>query len=289
MPTPSLREPSRLRTPAPGPSRITALPAARPVTVGVSRHLATLLEPDSFAAAQYRVLRHDLEQLRQSRGLNVIAVCSPGVGEGKTTTAINLAGALAEASGARVLLLEADLRRPAVAARLALADGGPGLVGAVLEPRHQLSALVRRRPPFAIEVLPAGRCQGQPYDLLGSTRVGEILAEAREAYDFVVIDTPPLLLAPDWRALAQWVDGFVTVVAAHRTPRRLLGEALNALDPAKVLGIVLNFDDRPLFGYFKKYSPYYLEQARRGSWSPGRSGGQSGEARLVRRPSARTP
>ena len=218
----------------------------------------------------------------------MIAVCSPGVGEGKTTTAINIAGALAEPDGARVLLVEADLRRPAVAARLALGDGGPGLVGAVLEPGFELSVLVRRRPPFTIEILPAGRCQDQPYDLLGSRRVGEILAEAREAYDFVVIDTPPLLLAPDWRALAHWVDGFVTVVAAHRTPRRLLGEALNVLDPAKVLGIVLNFDDRPLFGYFKRYSPYYLEHARGRSWLPGRFGGHAGEARL-RRPSARTP
>src|SRR5262249_5491870 len=154
----------------------------------------------------------------------------------------------------------------ALVTRLGLGHAGAGLVGGVLDPGLDLATLVRRRPPFTIEILPAGHCPGEPYDVLGSARFGDMLAEAREVYDFVVVDTPPLLLAPDWRALVQWVDGFVIVVAANRTPRRLFGEALNVLDPAKVLGIVLNFDDRPLFGYYKRYSPYYLEQARSHRW-----------------------
>lgn len=288
MPFLSLRESGRLRMPTRGPGRTAAPPTPKHAPAPVDRNLASLLDPESFAAAQYRVLRHDLAQLRQSRGLRVVAVCSAGVGEGKTTTSINLAATLAEAPGARVLLVEADLRRPAIATRLALGDVGPGLVGAVVDPGLELAGLVRRRPPFTIEILPAGRCPDEPYDVLGSARFGEMLAEAREAYDFVVVDTPPLLLAPDWRALVQWVDGFVTVVAANRTPRRLFGEALNVLDPAKVLGIVLNFDDRPLFGYYKRYSPYYLERAKSHHW-PGRSKDRAGEAELVRRPSARTP
>ncbi len=230
-------------------------------------HLATLLDPSSFAAEQYRVLRHQIEQLQRSQGLAVVAVSSPAVGEGKTTTAINLAGTLAQAPGARVLLVDADLRRPAVGGRLGLggAGGGPGLAGAMLEPAYELTVVVRHRSPFNLSVLPAGRCPETPDELLGSARLGELMAEAREAYDFVVIDTPPLLLVPDCRSLGKWADGFLIVVSAHKTPRKLLEEALRIMEPEKVIGIVFNHDDRPLSGYYKQYSGYYTRFNRAGS------------------------
>jgi len=75
------------------------------------------------------------------------------------------------------------------------------------------------------------------------------LYEARRRYDFIVIDTPPLVLVSDCRIIADLVDGIVLVVSAHRTPRGPLEEALRIIDPAKVLGFVLNNADVPLFGY----------------------------------------
>src|SRR6267143_3495770 len=94
----------------------------------IDRHLVALTSPGSFAAEQYQGLRLTIERLRRGRTLQVIAVTSPAAGEGKTLTAINLAGALARGTdGARVLLIDADLRRPAIARQLALADGGGGL------------------------------------------------------------------------------------------------------------------------------------------------------------------
>ncbi len=89
-----------------------------------------------------------------------------------------------------------------------------------------------------------------PYELLQSPRLGELLEEARRSYDYVVIDTPPLVSIPDCRAIARCVDGFLVIVAAHRTPRKLVEEALTVVDPAKVIGIVFNCDDRPLAGYY---------------------------------------
>jgi capsular exopolysaccharide synthesis family protein len=226
------------------------------VRAGIEPRLVSLLSRSSFEAEQYRVLRHQLEQLHKKAGVRVVAVTSPAVGDGKTTTAINLAGAFAQSPDTRVLLIDADLRRPAVAAKLGMGDsGGPGLIGAILEP-YEVQIAARQRPPFNLGVLPAGRAPQLPYELLRSPRLAEILEEARAEYDFVILDTPPVLLVPDCRVIERLVDGLLMVVSAHRTPRRLLGEALKVVDQTKLIGIVFNNDDRPLSGYYKRYYGY---------------------------------
>jgi capsular exopolysaccharide synthesis family protein len=231
----------------------------------LDQHLVSLLSPRSFEADQYRVLRHLLEQAREATGLKVLAVTSPAVGDGKTTTAINLAATIGQSPGCRVLLVDADLRRPSVAASLGLDASGPGLVEAVLDDRLELGD-VARPTAYNVTVLPAGRLPGDAYQVLESSRVGHLLEQARSSYDYILLDTPPLLLVPDGRLVSQWIDRFLLVVAAHRTPGKLVGETLSAMDQGKVLGIVLNGDDRPLVGYYGKYyGNYYREApARRG-------------------------
>ena len=100
-------------------------------------------------------------------------------------------------------------------------------------------------------MLTAGACPLLPYEALSSPRFGALLGELRGRYDHVVVDTPPVVPVADCRALGQWVDGFVIVVAAHRTPRALLAEALSAMDPQKVVGIVFNKDDRRLSRHYR--------------------------------------
>lgn len=219
----------------------------------VEEHLVSLLAPGSFEAEQYRALRHVVEDSRRTRLLTVVAVSSPGDGEGKTTTAINLAGALAQAPDARILLVDADLRRSSVAARLGLDEGGPGLVDVILDPGLVLDEVVRSLEGFNLRVLTVGRRTANPYELLKAPRLGELLEEARQRYDHVVIDTAPVVPISDSRLIAGWVDGFLLVVAARRTRRELLEEALNLLEPAKVVGLVFNGDDRPSSGYYGYY------------------------------------
>jgi capsular exopolysaccharide synthesis family protein len=244
-----------------GPGLDTRLHALRK---GVDQHLASLLSPASFEAEQYRVLRHIVEEQHRSRGLKVIGITSPIGGDGKTTTALNLAGSLANAQNRRVLLIDGDLRRPSVAKRLGLIQhGSHGLVEAVVD-NQPLEEVVRRRSPFNLWVLTAGSRPSFSYEVLHSPRLAALLDLARRDFDFVVIDTPPLLLVPDCRLLAHWVDGFLMVAAAHKTPRKLLEEALNIADPAKLVGIVFNGDDRPLFGYSKYYRSYYGRPAHSG-------------------------
>ena len=207
----------------------------------------SLLAPTSFEAEQYRALRHKIEQLHKSTDLTTIAVSSPDAGDGKTTTTLNLAGALAQAPDARILLIDADLRGANVAMYLGLDEHtAPGLVDAILNPSLTLGSVVQTHPYLNLTVITAGRQPTSPYEVLKSPRLGELLAEAREKYDYVIVDTPPLVSVPDSQVLARLVDGFVLVVGAHRTPRRLLLEALHLQEPTRVVGLVFNGDDRHL-------------------------------------------
>jgi capsular exopolysaccharide synthesis family protein len=222
----------------------------------LNEHLVSLSAPGSFEAERYRSLRHVIEQRRTERETTVIAVTSAAPGDGKTTTAINLAGTLAQAPSARVLLVDADLRLPSVVEQLGLGDPEPGLVEAIRDPGADLEGLVRRCDPWNLSVLPAGRPPQAPYEVMRSPRLGELLQEARGRYDTIVVDTPPLVPVPDGRLLGRWVDGFLLVVAAHRTPRRLVEDALDMMEPERLIGIVFNGDDRPWRGYYGYYGSY---------------------------------
>src|SRR5258705_575817 len=169
----------------------------------IDRPLVAAPSPGSFAAEQSQGGRLTIERLRRGRTLQVIGVTSPAAGDGKTLTAINLAGALARgAEEARVLLIDADLRRPAVARQLAIDVGAPGLTEVISNPQTTLDSVTQRLKPFNLSILPAGTRNGAVHQILRSSRLDAVLAEARSRYDFVVVDTPPLLPVFDSALLA---------------------------------------------------------------------------------------
>lgn len=226
----------------------------------IEPHLVSLLAPTAFEAEQYRLLRHIMERLHKDSGLSVIAISSPAVGDGKTTTAINLAGALAQAPKTRVLLIDADLRKPSVSRHLGLSTAGDqGLVDAILDANLSLDAVVTPCLPFNLSVLPAGRPLINPYELLKSPRLGELVEEMRQRYDYIVLDTPPLLPLPDCQLLEAWIDGLLVVMSPYKTPRKLAEEALSVVNPAKLIGLVSNNDNRPALRYY--YSSYYAHDS----------------------------
>jgi protein-tyrosine kinase len=223
----------------------------------VDSHLVSLTAPASFAAEQYQGLRLAIERIARARDIRMIAVSSPAAGDGKTVTAINLAAALARGSSEGVLLIDADLRRPAVAKLLRLTDATRGLADLLTDDALDADAVTKTVDRSNLAVLPAGVPRGGVSDILRSPQLEARLQELRRRYGCIVIDTPPLLPVFDSALLAKLVDGVLMVVAANQTPRKLLGESLNMLDAAKVLGIVFNRDERPLFGYYNSYSRYY--------------------------------
>ncbi len=229
----------------------------------INRHLVSVTAPTSMEAEQYQTLRLKIERFQRERDLKVLAITSPGAQDGKSVTAINLAAALARDSHARVLLIEADIRRPMMSRYLGLngAADEKSLSQLVANSGATLQDGVHRFDTLRFDVMLAGSPDMPVAELLRSPRIASLLNEAREQYDFVVIDTPPLGPVSDCALLARWVDGLLLVVAAHKTPRKLLESSLNQLDAASVLGIVFNGDDRPLFGYRSSYYRGYFPRS----------------------------
>lgn len=225
----------------------------------IDPHLVSLVAPDSIEAEQYRGLRYVVEQIHKAgdEGGVVIGVCSAVPGDGKSITAINLAGSLAQDPKARVLLMEVDLRRPSVTIGDHLALGnftGHSLMDAMLNPQLALEAVTRYLPAYNLSVLPAGYCPRAPYEVLKSHRFGELLAQARKRFDYIILDAPPVVPVPDCRLIAKLVDGFLMIVAARRTPRWALEEALDLMGPEKMLGLVFNGLDRSAARNYRYYS-----------------------------------
>jgi Mrp family chromosome partitioning ATPase len=224
----------------------TSLVRAR-ASIQCDSRLVSLLRPASYEAEQYRCLRQALLRKLTGGKCNVIAVSSPSPGSGKSTTAINLAAALIEPGIFRVLLIDADLRTPAVAKQLALDPvTDDGLDTALADWSLPLRDFVRYVPhPDGLTVLPTAARPEVAGRLVSSPRFGLLMLEARQQYDFVIVNTPPLVPTADCRAMAPWIDGFVVVVTAHRTTREVLEEGLNLMRPEQVLGLVFSDADRP--------------------------------------------
>ena len=227
------------------------------------KRLVSLTDPASFAAEQYQGLRLTIERLARAREMKAIAITSPAAGDGKTVTAVNLAGALARGADERVLLIDADLRRPSIATLFGVPNETLGLADALSDRSVGLAQVARHAHSLNLSLVTAGVARRGISEILRSPRLDEFLAEARSQYAYIVLDTPPLLPVFDSALLAKSVDGVLMVVAANQTPRKLLGESLNMIDPAKVLGIVFNRDERPLFGYYNSYYREYFPEASR--------------------------
>jgi Mrp family chromosome partitioning ATPase len=226
---------------------------------GVKPHLVTLVMPTVFAAEPYRMLGRLVVQMRQDAGLHILAISSPSVGDGKTSTAISLAGVLAQEPEARVLLVEADLRRPAILSHLGIRGvSGEGLVGLILEPERAFEKVVHSCLLFNLDILPVRHSVPSPYAVLKLPRFKELLQEARQHYDYVVVDAPPLIPFADCRLIEPWLDGFLVVVAAHKTSPKRLAEALYVMDPAKLVGLVFNKDDH-LAPHYDHTNRYYAQ------------------------------
>ena len=199
--------------------------------------LVALAAPDSPAAGQYRVLWQRVLRLAATRPLRLLAITSAGRGEGRTTTAANLA-LTAAAEGRAALLVEADLRHPTLSRLLGLAPRS-GL-GDVLEGRAELGQAITRLGPLAL--LAAGTAQDVGAALRGPAAAA-VAERLRGEWELVILDAPPALSFADGDRLSGEADAALLVVRAGRTPRQVIRTALDALGE-RAAGIVLNDVDR---------------------------------------------
>lgn len=207
---------------------------------------------------QYRRLAAVLHHAQADRGIQIVMVASALPGEGKTLTAANLALTLAESYRRRVLLVDADLRRPSVHTVFGLPNHS-GLTESLRAKEDRRLTLIEVSP--RLTVLTAGRPDPDPMSGLTSPRMRRVLDEARDRFDWVIVDTPPVGLLPDAHLLASMVDGALLVVNAGGTPYQATQKAVQAIGPDRVLGVVLNRMEESSFGPgTKDYGYYYGTQ-----------------------------
>ncbi len=202
---------------------------------------------------QYRRLAATLHHAQGSRGLKIVMIASAMSSEGKSLTAANLAMTLSESYRRRVLLVDADLRRPTLHRLFRLANltglsDGLRAAGTSSLPVTQLSE--------GLAVLTAGQPDADPMGSLTSDRMRQVLQEASESYDWVVLDTPPVALMPDANLLAAMIGGAVLVVRAGVTPYQFVQRAIEAIGRDRILGVVLNGADKRLAQNYYYYSAY---------------------------------
>lgn len=218
--------------------------------------------PKSLAAEAYRTIRTGILLSQAGEPPRTILVTSAQSGEGKTTSSVNLAASLAS-SGATVVLIDADLRRPALGSHLNLDRALPGLVEVITGQKKfeevAIPDLIKR-----ITVVPAGRIPPNPAELLGSYEMLSLLERLATEFDYVVVDSPPILPVTDSVVLSRFVDGVVLVVRAASTPRKVAADAKNRLLAvgSRVLGTILNNVDitgGDYYYYNRYYHSYYLK------------------------------
>ncbi len=234
------------------------------LTVASSREaveLVTQSRPQSQMAESYRALRTSLLLTSAGAPPKVILVTSALPQEGKTTTSINCAIVLAQ-KGARVLLLDADLRRPGIHKTLSM---GPcsGLSNVLTGSTALQPAIVRSGLLPTLYVLPAGTPPPNPAELLASSNMQDVLDQLREEYDHIVIDTPPTLSVTDAVVMSTRADAVVLVIRSGHTTKQALRRARDLLMRvnAKVSGVLLNAVDlsSPDYYYYYEYQGKYAQ------------------------------
>lgn len=226
-----------------------ARPAADESGDAHNKRRIVLLQPESAVAEQFRSLRARLDALGETRPLRTIAVTSTAPSEGKTMASISLAAVSAMQLGAKVVLVECDLREPTIAASLGLRlDAG---ITEVLVDGAPLEHAIQRAPGSALDVLAVRGRPANPSELLASDAFRNLITQLANRYERVILDLPPTLGLPDAKTVSGLCDGTVFVVRADATPQTDIESALEVLGRERVLGIVMNGAESPGDTYAK--------------------------------------
>ena len=215
-----------------------------------------ICEGMSFAASEaYKLLRTNLLFSLPEKSCHIIGVTSSVRGEGKSTTSVNLSYTIAQ-SGKRVLLIDADMRLPSVAAKLEL-KGAPGLSNLIAGLRSENSCLRQSSQLENWYILPAGDIPPNPSELLGSERMHALLQHYEKIFDVVIVDLPPVNIVADALVISKWLDGLIGVVRQNYTDRRALQDCMYQVDKlgSHFLGFVMTDAAVGSSGY-KSYGKY---------------------------------
>jgi capsular exopolysaccharide synthesis family protein len=224
-----------------------------PVSILPNSRLVAVGEEQSLGAEKFRFLAVRLRQLRQSRPLKKVLITSTIPQEGKSTVAANLACTLARRKQHRTLLLEGDLRRPTVAQKFGFGNV-PGLSEWLRGETETMN--VYRLEALGLWVLPAGSAPENPLELMQSGKLSPLMDQLTASFDWIIIDSPPVLPLADTSIWARLADGVLLVTRKNVTEKQQLKRGLEALEPAKLLGALVNGStDAAHSDYYQRYGP----------------------------------
>jgi protein-tyrosine kinase len=245
-------------TPTPTPSSVDKRDHAAAVIRGFNsqwkERLVVSPSADPILVEQFRRLAATLYQAQTANGTKTVLISSASPGDGKTLTAINLALILSESYRRRVLLVDADLRRPSIRD----VSGFPNVIGLAdgLKAKTEQKLTVFQLTPH-LSLLPAGRPEPDPMGSLTSERMRRILTDAANSYEWVILDAPPVGTVADASILADMVDAALLVIRAGRSECGLTQKAIEALGRDRILGVLLNGAE----GVAAKPYAYYYQPA----------------------------
>ena len=220
----------------------------------VEPRLVAITHPNSNYCEEYRSLRTQILHKSQRQKLQSIVVASVNPSEGKSITALNLAWMLAQTDGIRALIIDSDLRLPSLADYLGI-DADKGLSD-VLSDKASLAESIIRLEPAGLHLLPGGEARNDVAELISGSKFKEILRQAREIFDYIIVDAPPLGIFTDATLLINQADGAMLVIRAGKTRYSSVDNILETLPRDRMLGVVLNESEDVLdethynYGYY---------------------------------------
>lgn len=203
----------------------------------------------SMIAEQYRILYSRLNQMAGETPLRSVAITSAVKGEGKSVTSLNFAYVTASEFKKRVLLVECDMRKPSTLAGILEREETGGLAD-VLEGKADVRDAVCRVDGTTLYLLTSGTCFNNSSELIDSPDLKALLAGFRDEFDYVIVDTPPILPLADMNIISRLVDGTILVVRAGVTPKNIVLKAVQSLSGGGFIGVVLNGADTVLTRYY---------------------------------------
>lgn len=220
----------------------------------VEPRLVTITHPHANYCEEYRSLRTHILHKSQKRKLQSIVVSSVSPSEGKSVTALNLAWMLAQTDGIKALIIDSDLRMPSLTDYLGI-ETEKGL-SEILTKNASLADSIIKLEPAGLHLLPGGEARSDVAELISGPKFKEILRQAREMFDFIIIDAPPLGIFTDAAVLINHADGALLVVRANKTSYKDVDRVLESLPRDRMLGTVLNQSEEVLkeshynYGYY---------------------------------------
>lgn len=225
----------------------------------VEPRLVAITQPYSSYCEEYRSLRTHVLQKSQKRGIKSIVVASVNASEGKSVTSLNLAWLLAQTDGLRCLVIDSDLRNPSLTDYLGIeTDSG---LSDVLAGRQALKDSIIKLEPAGLHLLPGGEARSDVAELLSGPKFKDILLEARDMFDYVIVDAPPLAIFTDATVLINDTDAALLVLKANKTRYAAVDRVLESLPRERFLGVVLNQSKDEMKESHYHYGYYYRRRS----------------------------